>query len=98
MPKTTSLTKPAGVALQLIGAALTINGIIFLFISLGGFGVVEAIVISVLSLAVGIWLLVIDRRPAVLPREKDVTKACPDCAEIIKADAKVCLYCGHQFN
>jgi len=26
-----------------------------------------------------------------------VSKRCPDCAEIIKKEAKVCKHCGYQF-
>lgn len=28
----------------------------------------------------------------------DETKTCPDCAETIKAAAKVCRFCGHRFE
>ena len=34
-------------------------------------------------------------RPATPPLA--LTKVCPDCAETVLADAKVCRYCRHQF-
>lgn len=37
------------------------------------------------------------RRPPVAPGvDPDDTKPCPQCAEAIKADAKVCRFCGNR--
>ncbi|MEJ5209148.1 zinc ribbon domain-containing protein [Denitratimonas sp. CY0512] len=39
------------------------------------------------------------RRPAAAPpTSHEATKACPKCAEDVKAAAKVCRYCGHAFE
>lgn len=28
----------------------------------------------------------------------DATKQCPDCAETVKAEARICRYCRHEFS
>ena len=35
----------------------------------------------------------VTRKPAAAP-----TKVCGQCAEHVKAEAKVCRYCGHKFD
>lgn len=30
--------------------------------------------------------------------EDDATQVCPRCAETVKAAAKVCRFCGHEFD
>jgi S1-C subfamily serine protease len=35
--------------------------------------------------------------PAIVAPDGE-TKVCPDCAETVKAAAKICRYCGHQFE
>ncbi|MGO4339011.1 zinc ribbon domain-containing protein [Labrys sp. KB_33_2] len=36
------------------------------------------------------------RREAILSDLQTDTKVCPDCAETIRAAAKVCRFCGHR--
>jgi hypothetical protein len=40
-----------------------------------------------------------DKRPSLMVgSEGDDGKTCPDCAETVKAAARKCRYCGHQFE
>jgi hypothetical protein len=38
------------------------------------------------------------RLPGRLRRAPVETKVCPDCAEEVKADARVCRFCGYRFE
>jgi hypothetical protein len=35
--------------------------------------------------------------PLVAPQADSATKKCPDCAEAVLADARVCKHCGYRF-
>jgi predicted amidophosphoribosyltransferase len=68
------------------------------------------VVIWVLSLVIGIklrhgsgmlWALILGPAGvlvAVLLHAPPNTMKCPDCAERVKGEAKVCKHCGHKFE
>ena len=77
------------------------------FAAVFGLGAPELIVIAIILamlavvVAIIVWIFVtIVRRgngnPASLPSHAQ--KKCPDCAEFVRAEARVCKHCGYRFD
>jgi len=56
-------------------------------------GLIVAIVLGLVVLSVVVWWFTRKPRLVVGP----TSKACPDCAESVKLEAKVCRFCGHRW-
>lgn len=59
-------------------------------------GLIVGVSAGVAALMVGIWLAT--RKPRVRVAAAPTTKRCPDCAETVLAEAKVCRHCGFRWD
>lgn len=69
-------------------------------------GVVAAHGIAVYVAGLGVALALVgslmmrqaEKNPGSAPRsDRELKRKCPDCAEVVLADAKVCKHCGYRF-
>ena len=77
------------------------------FIGVLGLGLPELVVIAIIlmiltAVVVGAFLLVTwmvrrgSENPAPVPSHTQ--KKCPDCAEFVRMEARVCKHCGYRFD
>ncbi|MBA7538703.1 hypothetical protein ES705_30980 [subsurface metagenome] len=45
------------------------------------------------------WAIIMKPNQTIVEREnmKDIMQKCPECAEIVKREARVCRFCGYEF-
>jgi hypothetical protein len=63
-----------------------------------GLGIYVSALGALLVLVGGLFMVGRSHSSAEVARDKDVTKQCPDCAEDVRLDARVCKHCGFRFE